>query len=73
MHAPARLHLFSYRYQGADYVIEIPADNADDAKARIAQLAWARYDGEVVAKIPAIAGPLPAVIAWLRNLIFRAL
>lgn len=71
MLAPARTHLFSYRYEGADYVVEIPAASADEAKQRLSQLAWARYDGELIAKIPAIAGPLPAIAAWLRNLVWR--
>ena len=60
-------HLFTYRHDGAEWVIEIPARNADDARARIGKLAYATYDGRLIAKVPAALGPLAKLTAWLRN------
>lgn len=48
-------HLFSYRFEGADWGFEIVARDADEAKARLKALAWAKYDGVLVARIS--AGP----------------
>ena len=69
--ATARTHLFSYRYEGADWLLEIKATSEADAKARLAQLTWARYDGELVSKIPAVFGPWVPLECWLRNLFGR--
>lgn len=44
-------YLFTYTYQGSDYSLEIPADNLAEAKGRIAKIAYARYDGELVTKV----------------------
>ena len=42
-----RLHLFSYDFQGSRWSIEIPAKSAAEAQFRLAQMATAKYDGEV--------------------------
>ncbi len=60
-------HVFSYSHDGKLWEVEIPAKDADDAKARIGRLAYAHYDGVLVAKVPATMGPLAKLAVWLRN------
>jgi hypothetical protein len=60
-------HLFTYRHDGSEWVIEIPARDAADARARIGKLVHATYDGKLIAKVPAVLGPLAKLTAWLRN------
>lgn len=47
--------------------MEIKARDARDAKERLNALAFARYDGELIAKIPCSLGPLMKLAVWLRN------
>jgi len=37
---------FTYRYDGTDWCIEIPARSLEEAKERVKVLGFARYDGE---------------------------
>ncbi len=67
-----RKFLFSYRYDGAEWSIEIPARSVDEARKRISSLALARYDGEVFARYPATVGFIPRMIAFFRNARFAA-
>ena len=61
-------YLFEYRHNGANWVIEILAANAQDAHERIKSLAWARYKGEIAATIPVPGGGLIArAVAYLRK------
>lgn len=60
-------HLFSYRYNGREYTIDIVAKDADEAKERLKALAWAKYDGVLVARIPSGLGPLARIAIALRN------
>jgi hypothetical protein len=46
-------YLFEYRFGDAEWGIEITAKNAQEARDRINALNWARYKGEIAAKIPA--------------------
>jgi len=62
-----KTYLFSYRFDGADWTFEIPATSASEAKQRVGVLGLARYDGEVIAKVPAEAGFLARAAAWIRN------
>jgi len=62
-----KIHLFTYRYQGAEWNLEVQGDTPADAKARLAAMALARYDGELIAKVPAGVGFLARAIVWLRN------
>lgn len=61
-------HLFSYRFEGKVYTVDIVAANADEAKARLKALAWAQYDGELVARIPARLGLLTRLTVAVRNM-----
>jgi len=50
-------YLFSYRHAGAVWGFEIKASSPEDAKARVAKLVFATYEGELVTRIP--VGPFP--------------
>ena len=60
-------HLFSYRHDGKHWELGIKAENADDARRRIAALTYASYDGILVVKIPAVLGPFSLLAVWIRN------
>lgn len=51
-------HLFSYPFEGAKWTIDIRARDADEAQRRLRALAWATYDGVLVARVPAAPGGL---------------
>lgn len=57
-----KTHLFRYRFEGAEWAFDIVAKDADEAKERLKALAWAQYDGVLVARIPV---PLSG---WFRRL-----
>lgn len=59
--------LATYRHDGAEWGLELKARDADDAKARLRQLSFARLDGELIAEVPASLGPLAAVATFVRN------
>lgn len=60
---------FSYRFDGADWGISIHADDAQQAREKIKAVSWARYDGEVMARIPAVpgAGIFVRLATWWHN------
>lgn len=60
-------HLFSYRFGDASWSLEIQAKNAEEAKERLKALAWARYDGELVANVPLAPRRIIRLIDWLRR------
>jgi hypothetical protein len=62
-----RPFLFSYRYEGAEWNIEVPARSWDDAKKRVSALTFARCEGEVIARMPAALGPMARLVAFIRN------
>jgi hypothetical protein len=59
--------LFSYRYEGAEWNIEVPARSWEDAKKRVSALTFARCDGEVIVRMPAALGPIARIVALIRN------
>lgn len=61
-------HLFSYRYDGREYTVDIIAKDAAEAKERLKALAWAKYDGELVARVPAEIGPFTRIAVAVRNI-----
>jgi hypothetical protein len=61
-------YLVSYRYDGGQWNIEIPATSLEDARSRLSQLHFGQIDGEVIARIPGSMGPLAILIASVRNL-----
>lgn len=62
-----RTYLFDYSHAGASWGLQIKASSPEDAKARLARLAYATYKGEIVATVPGFtATPARAVVA-VRN------
>lgn len=64
-------HLFSYRFEGKTYSIDIIAKDEEEAKARLKALAWAQYDGVLVWRAPTPLGIVARAIVALRNLFRR--
>jgi len=60
-----------YHHDGAEWGLEIPARNYQDARARLSKLACATVDGEVEFVAPAAIGPFVPVYTTLRNAIAR--
>ena len=44
--------LVSYRYEGAEWNVELPAQSWEDARRRVSALSLARCEGEVIARLP---------------------
>lgn len=63
-------YLVSYRHDGAQWNIELPAASLEDAKRRLSQLHFGRVDGEIIARIASPLGPIAMLFARLRNLIW---
>ena len=63
--------LISYRHEGGQWNIELPATDLEDARRRLSQLALGRFEGEIIATVPGALGPLAAVVAFARNLLAR--
>ena len=59
--------LATYRYEGAEWALELKARDAEDARARLASLTYATLDGELVAKVPDALGPIAIIAAAIRN------
>ncbi len=60
-------HVFSYRFEGREFTVDIIAKNEAEAKSRLKALAFARYDGRVVARMPIEVGPFVRIAVFLRN------
>ena len=58
-----RLYLASYPYKGKRYAIDICAESEAEARERIKALAWTKYDGELVARVPVA----PRWFEWLTS------
>lgn len=65
-----KTYLVSYRHDGAQWNIELPATSLADAEQRLSQLTFGKVDGEIIAKIPGSMGPLAMLLTRLRNLIW---
>ena len=61
------MHLFRYRYEGREYAFDIPAASAAEAQDRLKALAWAKYDGELVASVPVEFGLLARIAVSIQN------
>jgi hypothetical protein len=62
-----RPYLFSYGHDGARWQFEILASSPEDARTRVSRLAFASYDGELIAKLPAHSGWLVRSLTGVRN------
>ncbi len=56
---------FTYRFDGTDWCIEIPARSLDEAKERLKVLGFARYEGE--APRAPTASPARRPRGWFQN------
>lgn len=65
-------YLVSYRHDGAQWNIELPATSKADAEQRLSQLHFGRVDGEIIADIPEVMGPVAVLASRVRNLIWNA-
>ena len=65
----SKRYLVSYRYDGAQWNIELPAASREDAQQRLGQLHFGRVDGEIIANIPGSMGPIAMLAARVRNLL----
>jgi len=63
-------YMVSYRYDGAQWNIELPATSHEDAEQRLSQLHFGRVDGEIVANVPGSMGPIAMLATRFRNLIW---
>jgi len=59
---------FSYRYKGSDWGFELPAEDFEDAKARLAAIYFSgKLDGRLGGTIPA---SIPGASLWVRMIVF---
>lgn len=66
-----RTFLVNYQHGGQRYALEIQAEDAEDAKARLGSLMFGQVQGEVAAKLPASLGPFASIICSVRNAFAR--
>ena len=64
---PLETYLFSYRHDGAEWSLEIKARDEADARARLDRIQHARFDGKLVATVPAATGAIARVYVFIRN------
>lgn len=57
--------LFNYRFRGAEWGIAIFAEDAAEARKKIKAVALARYEGELMMRVPAV---VPGAGAFARFL-----
>lgn len=65
-----REFLFTYRFDGKEWGTSVFANSPAEAKEKIKAVALARYDGELMARIPAslpAAGALTRLAVWWKN------
>ena len=67
MNASYQTHVFRYRHDGAEWLLEIKATDADDARARLGKLTWADYQGVTGTKLPVVLAPIGILWVWARN------
>jgi hypothetical protein len=66
-----KTYLFSYQYEGAQWVFEMKAESAEEAKRRVSRLQYAALDGELAVKLPAtpllsrVLTPIISMVLWL--------
>jgi len=62
-----RKFLFNYRFEGADYGLDVAASDPDEARRKISAIGLARYEGEIFAtiRVPARALMILRILNWL--------
>ena len=56
MQGEFKRYLFEYRHDNSEWALEVIATSPEDAKQRLKALTWARYQGEISAKVPIPGG-----------------
>lgn len=51
-----KTYLFSYQHNGAKWGFDVKANSLEDAKSRLAKMAYATYDGILVASVTVPTG-----------------
>lgn len=64
-----KTYVVHYRYDGAEWGLQLPARSLEDAKARLARLPYATVQGELVMTLPGHTGPLAAFVSGFRNVL----
>lgn len=67
MDKPFKTFVASYVFNGAKWTFTIKAADRDEAQRRIAMLAWAQVDGELICEIPTSLSLVAKATAWVRN------
>ncbi|WP_246739105.1 hypothetical protein [Bradyrhizobium aeschynomenes] len=60
-------YLFEYKFDNAEWAIEIVAADPAEARERLKAISWAQYKGEIFAKIPVTPGPLTRALSRIRS------
>lgn len=71
MKSDFRTYLFRYSHAGSHWGLEIQAESPEDAQQRLSRLAFATYQGEVVAKVPMLAATPARAFVAARNVGLR--
>lgn len=59
-------YLFEYRYEDAEWALEIPARSEAEARARLKVLPWAQYRGEAVMTVRIPHTPVSGALNRIR-------
>lgn len=59
-------YLFEYKFDNAEWGIEIVAADPSEARERLKAISWASYKGEIHAKVPVIPGPITQALSRIR-------
>lgn len=66
-----KIFLVRYNHEGREWGLEIMARDFEDAETRLSRISYGSVDGELICKVPALAGPVASIVVWLRNLFFQ--
>ncbi len=59
-------YLFEYRYDDAEWALEIPARSEAEARERLKVLPWAQYRGEAVVTVRIPGAPVIGLMSRIR-------
>jgi hypothetical protein len=62
-------YLFEYKFDGAEWGIEIKAANPNEARERLKAISWAQYKGEIYATVPVAPARISRALARLRAVV----
>ncbi|ABA04538.1 conserved hypothetical protein [Nitrobacter winogradskyi Nb-255] len=59
-------YLFEYKFDGAEWGVEIKAASPNEALERLKAISWAKYKGEIYATVPVASARTSRTLARLR-------